>query len=359
MLLIVQQIIPAFRISLFREISKKAKIPVIVAAGKAQKFNARNSILKDDKIKIHQVSNFFILKNFLIYQKGVMDLLSKNQFECVIAEFNIRIISNYFILWYCRKNRIKFIWWGHGFGPRSVGVIKWLRLKLINLADGLLLYDYNSAKRFIDLGVIEEKIFVAPNSINVNLIKNYRKQLDPKDRQYILYIGRLIPKKRVDLLLKSFAKIKNQIHYDLLIIGNGPELEKLKEFSRSNNLSDRVLFLGEIVDENELSKYFNNSIMSISPGYIGLSAIHSLAYGVPLVVSRDEPHSPEIVIFNDGHNGQFFKTNSVTNLSSVILELINNHTLLERMSQNGINDVEHRFSINYMVDGFMKAIQIK
>ena len=85
--------------------------------------------------------------------------------------------------------------------------------------------------------------------------------------------------------------------------GEGPERASLEKLASELGISDATTFTGAIYDQKSLAPWFNDAWASVSPGALGLSAVHSLAFGVPMVVARDEGHGPEISTIRDGENG--------------------------------------------------------
>src|SRR5262249_33632557 len=147
-------------------------------------------------------------------------------------------------------------------------------------------------------------------------------QQPPRDQ--IIFIGRLIPAKKVDLLLDSFIDIADQIESNigLTIIGNGPEYERLKKKASSSQVPNRITFTGELAQQEDIAPYMLRGLISVSPGYVGLAAIHSQAYGVPMLVSRDEPNSPEVDTIELGITGEFFAPTTTGALSTALLDLL-------------------------------------
>ena len=96
-------------------------------------------------------------------------------------------------------------------------------------------------------GIPREKIFVTYNSTDTDALMHVRNQVVksspilPPLSQRILHIGRLVKWKRVDLLIDAFAKVhKKHPESELVIIGNGPELENLKNQASDLGLSARA-----------------------------------------------------------------------------------------------------------------------
>jgi glycosyltransferase involved in cell wall biosynthesis len=87
------------------------------------------------------------------------------------------------------------------------------------------------------------RVTVLPNGVDLALFR--RPVPRPHARPYALYAGRLVPRKRVDLLLDAFRRIASQApDLDLLIAGFGPEEDRLRTLAAAAGLGDRVRFLG-------------------------------------------------------------------------------------------------------------------
>ena len=357
MIIIVQQIIPPFRLPLFRKISSRFCQPTIIAAGKAYPGTDRRSLLDAKGINVHITKNHYLAGGRLVVQTGLLGLLNKNNVNCVIAEFNVRILSNLILFAYCQMKGIRFIWWGHGLGKTGGRLIKAIRLWLIKKSDGIILYDHISANKLKSLGIDERIIHVSSNTVDIEQIKKFRGLYKTKPRNSILYVGRLTAAKKVDLLLKGFSKVSKDMQHKLLIVGDGAERDKLENLSNKLGIRNQTIFAGEITQEAELSQYFNRSFVSVSPGYIGLSAIHSLAYGVPLLIAKDEPHSPEISVFKKGVNGHYFESNNETSLAQMLTKMVNNPENLTEMGNQGMKTVDDNYSIDIMVKAFKEAVE--
>ena len=225
------------------------------------------------------------------------------------------------------------------------------------MADGLILYSQQGAYSLAQLNVPAEKLFVAKNSLDTDEINDYALTMNEK-RYRILYVGRLVEGKKVGLLLEGFSHaIKNLPNNVVLtILGDGPEKEYCQRKAQDLNLTTRIEFIQGTYDQAELASYFNTAICSVSPGYIGLSAIHSLAYGVPMIVADREPHSPEIEAITFNENALSFRANDLSDLADKICELVNLPDLARRLGENGKTKIDADYSVERMARVFREAI---
>jgi glycosyltransferase involved in cell wall biosynthesis len=105
----------------------------------------------------------------------------------------------------------------------------------------------------------------------------------------------------------------------LLVVGAGLSLPSY--VARSADL-ERVHFLGEIHDEDELAVIFAASDLVLIPGAVGLAVNHALAYGLPLVTARGQAHGPEVAIAEHGQNAWFVQTCTADDIASALSFII-------------------------------------
>ena len=358
--MILQRILPPYRLAFFQALACSPDFALTLAYGQASSESALESVPNPAGVQTELVVNAYYGKNErIILQSGVLPLLRSGRYETVIAEFNPRILTSILACWSARRRGLKFLWWGHGVRPKSGRVDRGIYRWLAGLADGLIFYSTQGAEEFVRLGIPREKTFVAWNSLSTEEIEPLVRPAPAEGRTRILYIGRLIAEKKVALLLRGFALAA--AHLDpktvLTIIGEGPEGERLKNLADQLAISGQVEFVGSLYEQSQLAPYFNAAWVSVSPGYIGLSAIHSLAYGLPMLVADTEPHSPEIAAIEDGVNALFFASDDPEALSKAMIELAADRAKQERMSLAARQTVRQHFSIHQMVEAFEEAVR--
>ena len=135
--------------------------------------------------------------------------------------------------------------------------------------------------------------------------------LSEKEGTYFLAIGRLIAYKRFDLIVEAFNKNK----LPLKIVGEGGELEHLKEMAKSN-----IQFLGR-VPENELSLMYENCKALIFPQFedFGIIPVEAMACGRP-VICFAKGGALETVI--DKKTGIYFQDQTSESLNHGIKEFL-------------------------------------
>jgi glycosyltransferase involved in cell wall biosynthesis len=105
----------------------------------------------------------------------------------------------------------------------------------------------------------------------------------------------------------------------LLVVGDGPARGELEQLAASLGVTAR--FMGSCYDEEELARYFHVADLTVYPADIGLTAIHSLAYGVPVLThNRMESHGPEAEAIIPGQTGDFFQFDDVADITAMMVD---------------------------------------
>jgi glycosyltransferase involved in cell wall biosynthesis len=107
----------------------------------------------------------------------------------------------------------------------------------------------------------------------------------------------------------------------LIIVGYGPEKEKLEELALRSCFGGDICFTGQINDVDKLRTLYSTAIASASTGCAGLSVTQSFAFGTPMIIARGEPHGPEVEACQEDINTLYFESDSVTAVADSIARI--------------------------------------
>jgi glycosyltransferase involved in cell wall biosynthesis len=267
----------------------------------------------------------------------------------------------------------KLIVWTHGvkskemLQPFSSRQSK-MQLRVYNKADAVILYSQKRKELLAQRINNPEKLFVAQNTLDTETLNKIYSQLEAKGEVAVkeelgfrhqfnlIFIGRLVPAKRLDLLLEAFKGISGKYDVALHIIGNGPEEEKIEAEAAAH---DNILYHGPIHDLELSSKYLFASDLMVMPGYVGLSVVHAMAMGCPILTCKQSPegpyHSPEVEYIHDGENGLFCNY-SADGLKEAMTDLLRQPEKLTTMSGNARKTIREEAGIDRFVAGFEEAV---
>jgi glycosyltransferase involved in cell wall biosynthesis len=270
--------------------------------------------------------NVFISNTPFIWQTGVFNLIFK-KYEFYILTGEIAIISNWFILFFAKLLNKKVLLWSHGLYGNESKLMYFFAKLFYGLSYKVLLYGNYSKNILESIGVNAEKLEVIYNSVNYfetkeklrdafssNIYIDQFKNHNP----VIIFIGRLQKDKKIELLIDALELLKmSDINYNLVLIG-----ENLDYDFQEINLN--IWEFGPCFDEETICNLFYNSDLCVSPGNVGLTAIHALSYGTP-VITHDNPKNqmPEFESIIEGFSGSFFHENSSADLALKIKNWIN------------------------------------
>ena len=124
-----------------------------------------------------------------------------------------------------------------------------------------------------------------------------------KEYSDIIFAGRLIPEKNVELIIRAIHLVKNKHpHLTCRIIGEGPEEEELKTLMQTLNLEENIIFEGFFDKQEDLYRSIKSSTMFILPSKregFGIVTIEANACGVPVITLNHPMNASKDLITSD------------------------------------------------------------
>ena len=164
----------------------------------------------------------------------------------------------------------------------------------------------------------------------------------PHPRPYILGIGRHVPQKGFDVLLRAYAQMRSEVSTpqmpDLLLAGDGVLHEELKKLSQKLKLDGQVHFVGR-VDRAGAVALFKGSDFFVLPSRhepMGIVNLEAMAAGKPVVASR-VGGVPELV--QEGENGLLVPPDDVGALAGALGKLVSDTGLRQKLGECGAQRV--------------------
>lgn len=191
------------------------------------------------------------------------------------------------------------------------------------------------------------KIYVVPDGVQFDRIRMLRKK---GEKSNLIFVGRLIKHKNVDILLRAMDILKRRgFSFKCFIIGDGPEKKNLKKLSEELGLEYEVKFLGRVPSDDDVYRYMKSSDVFVFPSSregAGIVTLEANAAGLP-VITADHPlnASRELITSN---NGILFDL-TPEDLAEKIIFMMKNH---EGMKEDCI-----KFAENYSWDNIVKLTE--
>ena len=174
----------------------------------------------------------------------------------------------------------------------------------------------------------------------------------------VVFVGRLVREKGVDVLIRAFTKVVAQMpEARLLIAGDGPELNSLNMLINKMGVSSHVTMLGHL-SHPEMECLFDGAWVQAVPSLwaepFGLVAVEAMMRGTAVVAS-DSGGLTEIV--RDGEAGFLVPPGNIEALAEALLLLLKDRGLAERMGEAGHEIALAQFNETAYVDRFIHLYQ--
>jgi glycosyltransferase involved in cell wall biosynthesis len=197
---------------------------------------------------------------------------------------------------------------GTSRSERGLGRLQMLaRDRLLREAAACAANSEPAARRFIELGASPERVFRAPHSTNVAPFHEVARarfaSRRPAPELVVLHVGRLIPRKGVDRLLRSVADASCEVPLRLALVGDGPEEASLRRLAAQLGIAGRVEFRG-FADQPDLPSHYSAADVFAMPTLddpFGIVLLEAAASGLPIVASPFAGASLDLV--EDGESG--------------------------------------------------------
>lgn len=284
----------------------------------------------DDKVRVTPLH--FRVWHGLWLLKGYWPAVVDRSCDALIILANPNMPASWLMAIVGRLAGKKVLFWAHGWLKPESFFKRKFRSLYFRLADHMLVYGERSRKIGISLGYPADRITVVYNSLDFERAKALVAQIESggealpkpqdlfaeKDRPLIICTARLTRLCRFDLLLHAAANLKNEGRpINVLLVGDGTERQSLGQLARE--LGVDAHFHGACYDEQILARLIYFSDLTVSPGKIGLTVIHSLSYGTPAITHGDlDEQMPEVETILPGETGAFFERGNADDLASTI-----------------------------------------
>ncbi|MFH0863239.1 MAG: glycosyltransferase family 4 protein [Candidatus Altiarchaeota archaeon] len=211
----------------------------------------------------------------------------------------------------------------------SVGML--LEYVCARLSDRAFSVSENTRRRLEKMGV---KSVDAPNGVDMAYIRDTK----PAEESDIIFVGRLIKDKNVDLLIDAVSLVRERNPpLRVIIVGVGPERDRLEKKANNQDLSHCVEFIGNqpyerVIGLMKSSKAF--AFPSTREGF-GIVALEANACGLPVVTVRHERNAAADLI-EDGANG-FVVPPEVKPFAEALLKILQDEKLRKDMYLKSLN----------------------
>jgi glycosyltransferase involved in cell wall biosynthesis len=224
-----------------------------------------------------------------------------------------------------------------------VELLKSLRRFCARRADVMIVPSYYLARAVANWGVTESKTIVIYNA--VDLPSSSPCAIPLSTRFKLVTVGRLVPWKQIDHLIEALNECGEA---GLVIVGDGPERNRLEDIVRENQLTDRVYFAGQRSNAETFGLMAACDLFVLNSTYEGFPhvVLEAMCAGLP-VVATAVGGTPELV--RDGENGILITPHANGALSKTLMKLVSCSDELQRLAA-GAERTTQRFRRSSMIE---------
>jgi glycosyltransferase involved in cell wall biosynthesis len=273
------------------------------------------------------------LTEHVLWQSEALRIATSLEFDVVVFLGSVRYLSTWIAAILARATGKRVLMWTHGVLRPETGLHGLVRRLFYRLAHGLLLYGFRARDLLAARGFAEDRLYVVFNSLDTAAQLRALQAQDaeapmrarrsfgiPEKAHLLVSIGRLIEGKELHLLPPAVAQLRASGHdVHLLFVGGGPARAAIERQVAELDLQRFVHFAGEIYSETELCPLIASSDICVSPGGVGLTAMHAMIYGTPVITHDDlNEQKPEFEVIQAGVTGAFFRRGDAADLAATI-----------------------------------------
>ena len=277
--------------------------------------------------------------------------------------------NNFITLLYAKLTGTPIVWWSLGRvrGREFKGISavyqrinRWIEGHATCYAG----YSSESIKYFLEQGYPRDRCFNLVNVVDTDLVDRQIEltstQIEPLRRKYglgghrvILFVGSVVETKKLDVLVKAFTSFQ-LIHQDviLLVVGDGPELNNVKQLAAQEDVADKIVFTGAIYEN--VAAYFQLGDLMVLPGTGGLAISEAMTHGLPIICSVGD--GVEIDLIDEGVNGFIVEPGNVSVLEAKMSEVFRSEEILKEMGVASRNIIQKRANIKSYMNEMLSAI---
>lgn len=265
------------------------------------------------------------------------------------------------VMHYVKKNDVALVSTGHAYPDNVTGQFKFLKPKIIKrptdavlrayMASFLKHAEYATMPTEMAIGDLipkkrrHFKVTVEALSNGVDLtafnpgkpdLKVLEKYGLRTNKHRVLYVGRVDPEKSISNVVSAFAKVLEKVpDADLVVVGDGIDLEHLKELANDLEISDKVTFTGKIMPPELVEVYRTGAVFATASETEtqGIVLIEAAACGLPLV-AVDAGAVKELCQHH--RNGELCKPGDVDGIARALVKILTNDNIRKAYSKESI-----------------------
>ena len=364
---IIQRILPHYRVPFFEALHRElagAGIELQLIYGQEYP----GTVPRSEKLEYPwsvRIENRYLNTPFgqLVWQACIRYLQDS---DLIVVEQSNSLLLNYWLMIRRRLCQHLLAFWGHGRNfqaPLGYSLRENLKKWFINKVDWWFAYTKASADLIRESGFSPDRITIVQNAIDTNELgsalrgvtqadlSGLRAHLSLPDDHVALYCGGMYAGKQLDFLLDACQMIRKRVSdFHIILIGNGPEQEKIERAAQEH---DWIHYVGQKFGRDR-AVYFRASRVLLMQGLVGLAIVDSFVARTPLFTTDIHAHSPEISYLEHGVNGVMTPF-VINNYGDAVAQFFESEEMQTRLRE-GCQRCAEVYTFEHFVEHFASGI---
>lgn len=353
---------PHYRFPIYNEMGKELDCDIYLG-DKVDKPLKTFDYVTLEGYKATLTNHFF---GHFFWQSGTMKLLFL-PYRYYIIGGSPYCINDWIFLIVGKLLNKKVISWSHGWKKDGGLLMNFVKKRFFSLFYYLMIYGEYAIDFMSAHGIERRKMVCIANSLDSKRNQEIRKTLKECDvfakhfgnaYPVVIFSGRIQKSKKVELLLEAISLIKKSGSIvNIVLVGPVSYGYDIDRIVAHYGLQEQVWLYGECYDDVTLAKLFYNSTICVSPGPIGLLAIHALSFGCPVISHDNFSHQgPEFKSIQKGITGDFFEEDNVADLREKIEEWCSKSSLeRKKIRRYAFEEIDRKWNVDYQI-GVLKKV---
>jgi glycosyltransferase involved in cell wall biosynthesis len=337
-LVIITEIIAPYRIPIFNALAARSELDLYVIFLSENDPSLRLWRVYKNEIKF----SYEVLPSWrqrfgrhnVLVNRGLVSALNRIKPTVVLCGG-----YNYLASWeaagWARIHRVPLLLWSESTAldaRHGRRLVEFVKTRFLRLCRGFVVSGKSSFHYLKDLGIPAERIFTAPNAVDIQLFssladKARRDAIQIRTRhslpaRYFLYVGRLVEAKGIFDLLDAYAKLSDTIRaqVSLVFVGDGVDRTRLEE--RASAIAPGTILFPGFVHREELAEFYGLSDVFIFPTHSdpwGLVVNEAMSCGLPVVATSVAGCTEDLV--RDGWSGFVIPPRDPSSLAGAMAHL--------------------------------------
>ncbi len=280
------------------------------------------SIRKENGVTLHAISSYYPLysgerrsiKQAILFSLACLKLI-KEDFDVIdIDHMPHLVLFTTKIVCVLKRKKMCVTWnevWGRRYWKEYLGAfgnVAYIIEKLSSLLPNIIIsVSKHTREKLINDLFVKSPVYTVENGVD---IKKISKVKPSKTKSDVIYVGRLLTHKNIDILIKSIALLKKTSpSIKCLIVGDGPERKNLEKLSKLCDTENNISFTGFVENQDDLFSLMKSSKIFILPSTregFSIITLEANACGIPVVTTNSSNNAAKDLIIQ-GQNGRISK----------------------------------------------------